>query len=276
MDSNLSIQNIDKTINYIKTDKIINIEEQDTWMHPWNLEKFDDLYNRDERFLSIIIKGFLSWLNKHIVMYNKPINHFVFNTGSSYLYIESNGYDYSWSETSGEDTIYMHLPRCIVKMDSIHINTEELSQPFSKGVYERRSGNYINGYCAEIKRIPLEIEISLNYTLSNFNESIILIQEYMDKLLFQKYFNISYLGNVIECSIEFASDFTINLNEIDLEAKETNRRTIELQIKICTNYPAINERSEIKTDKVIAGFNSYIYAKDNKNSVVDTENITVD
>ena len=61
-----------------------------------------------------------------------------------------------------------------------------------------------------------------------------------------------------------------------MEAKETNRRTIELPIKICTNYPVINEKSEIKTDKVIAGFESRIYAENGPNGAVDKENIIID
>ena len=64
------------------------------WKHPWNVEKFDNLFDRDERFFSILIKGALSWLTRNIVLYDKPINHFIFNTGSSYMYIENNGYKY--------------------------------------------------------------------------------------------------------------------------------------------------------------------------------------
>ena len=93
-------------------DNVFN-RDKEPWIRPWNEEKFDDLYNRDERFFALVIKGLLSWLNRIIVMYNKPINHFIFTTGSSYLYIESNGYEYSVNETTGEDTMYMILPRCL-------------------------------------------------------------------------------------------------------------------------------------------------------------------
>lgn len=273
MPNNITLQNNDKTINYIHIQDIANVEDNDVWMHPWNIESFDDLYNRDERFFSIVIKGALSWLNKHIVMYNKPINHFIFNTGSSYLYVESNGYDYSWNETTGEDMMYMHLPRCLVQLGSISISTDELSQPYSKGVYERRSGNMIKGYSSEIQRIPVEMEMTLRYALANFNESIILIQELINTIIFQKYFNITYLGNIIQCSIEFPTDFSINLNEIDMESTEKNIKNIEISIKINTNYPIIDERSEIKTDKIIQSFTNTISTEVN-GTVTDTENKT--
>ena len=41
------------------------------WMRPWNIEKFDELSNRDERFFSIVLKGALGWLTQNIEMYNK-------------------------------------------------------------------------------------------------------------------------------------------------------------------------------------------------------------
>jgi len=227
---------------------------KDKWQRPWNIEAFDDLYNRDERFFAIIIKGLISWLNRNIILYNKSINHFIFNTGSSYLYVESNGYEYSLNETSGEDTMYMELPRCILELNSINIPTEELSAPYSRGFYERRSGNMMHGYNAEIKRLPLELTINAKYYLSNFNETIILLQELLDKLVFQKYFNITYLGQEIQCSIEFPTDVNPEINKVDMTSPDPNMRNISLDFKIATNYPIINERTEIPTDKVIASF----------------------
>jgi hypothetical protein len=228
--------------------------EREPWIRPWNQEKFDDLYNRDERFFSLVIKGLLSWLNRNIVLYNKSINHFIFNTGSSYLYVESNGYEYKVSETTGEDTMYMKLPRCLIEISDINIPMEELSAPFSRGNYERRSGNQLQGFNAEIRRLPIELTINMKYYLSNFNETIVLLQELIDKLVFQRYFNIIYLGKIVQCSIEFPANYNPELNKIDMSSPEPNQRNITFDIKICTNYPLIDTRTEIPTDKVISKF----------------------
>ena len=56
---------------------MVNSDEKNKWIRPWNLEKFDNIYNRDERYFSILMKGLLSWLNRNVIMYNKPILHFV-------------------------------------------------------------------------------------------------------------------------------------------------------------------------------------------------------
>lgn len=228
--------------------------EREPWIRPWNQEKFDDLYNRDERFFSLVVKGLLSWLNRNIVLYNKSINHFIFNTGSSYLYVESNGYEYNVSETTGEDTMYMKLPRCLIEISDINIPMEELSAPFSRGNYERCSGNQLQGFNAEIRRLPIELTINMKYYLSNFNETIVLLQELIDKLVFQRYFNITYLGKIVQCSIEFPANYNPELNKIDMSSPEPNQRNITFDIKICTNYPLIDTRTEIPTDKVISKF----------------------
>ena len=221
------------------------------WLRPWNLEKFYNLYDRDERYFAVLLKGALSWLTDNIVLYNKPVNHYIYTTGSSYLYVESNGYTFSMNETSGEDYIYMKMPRCVLEIGDINIPTEELSAPFVRGQYERRDGNEIKGYNAQMRRLPIEISLSAKYVLSNFNESIILVQELIDKVSWQQYFNIVYLGQIIQCSLEIDNNYQIQLNKVDMTATDTNQKTIEIQFKLCSNYPSIDERTEVENSKII-------------------------
>lgn len=244
-----------------------------TWLRPWNLEKFDNLYNRDERFFSIILKGALGWLNSNILMYNKPINHFIFNTGSSYFYVESNGYQFSMSETSGEDQMYMKLPRCIIEIGDINVPTEELSAPYSRGVYERLDGNEIKGYNAQIRRLPIEMALSARYVLSNTNEALILLQELIDRICWQQYYKVIYLGQVVECSLEIDNNYQIQFNKIDMESPDPNQKIIEIQFKLCSNYPCIDERTEIENKKVIESFKTNVEVfKDNLDNKIDNEN----
>ena len=224
------------------------------WLRPWNLTTFDNLYNRDERFFAILIKGALSWLNQNIVLYNKPINHFIHNTGSSYMYIESDGYNFSMNETSGEDQMYMKMPRCVIEINDINIPTEELSAPYVRGQYERLDGDNIKGYNAQIRRLPIELNLTAKYVLSNFNESIVLVEELINKVTFQQYFNIVYLGQIIQCSMEIDGAYQIQINKIDMESSETNQKNIDLNFKLCSNYPCIDERTEISNDKIISGY----------------------
>lgn len=252
-------------------------QTQEKWIRPWNQEKFDEFYKRDDRFFGLLIKGTLAWLNKNIILYNKPIKHFIFNTGSSLMYVEANDYQFSWNETSTDNEIYMHRPRCVVELGDINIQTEELTQPNIRGVYERKNGNMIEGFNADIRRIPIEIDMTLTYVLSNFNESIVLTEELLSKILFQKYFKIVYLGELIECSIEFPQNFHIDLNKIDMTSTEVNQKLISVTIKVCSNYPLINEDTEISNSKVISKLASGVeaYANGDVNYSTDYEQKTV-
>ena len=257
---------------------IYNLEKS-KWIRPWNREKFDDLHNRDERFFGLLIKGTLAWLNKNIVLYNKPIRHFIFNTGSSIMYVETNGYEFSWNETTGEDAMYMSRPRCVVELGDISIDTSELTQPNIRGVYERSNNSNIEGFNAEFRRMPIQISMSLNYVLSNFNESIVLLEELISKLSFQRYFKIVYLGQLIECSVEFPTSNNININKIDMASAETNQKNITIQINVCSSYPAFNELSEIQNNSIIGKLSSNLEIfRDDVENTTDKErkNINVD
>ena len=253
-------------------------KEVDIWVRPWNKTKFDNIYEKDDRFFALLIKGVLSWLNENLVMYDKPIRHFIFNTGSSIMYVESNGYKFSWNETTGEDMIYMSRPRCVVELGDISIDTSELTQPNIRGVYERDNNSNIEGFNAEFRRIPIQMSMSLNYVLSNFNESIVLLEELISKLSFQRYFKIVYLGQLIECSIEFPTSHSININKIDMTSTETNQKNINIQINICSSYPAFNELSEISSSSVIGKMSSNIeaYAKNNVEYTTDYQRKNID
>lgn len=223
------------------------------WKHPWQLEKFDNIYNKDERFFSILVKGLIAWFNKNVVLYNKPIKHFIFSTGSSYMYVEANGYEFILSETTGVDWIYMEMPRCIIEISDISFNTESLTNCFSRGEYERYDDetNSISGYNAEIMRVPIEMNLQFKYVLSNFNETIVLLQEIIDKFIYQKFFTIIYLGQKIRCGIEFPTSEQLELNKIDMSSNETNQKVLQFDIKLTTNYPAINERTEVSNANII-------------------------
>lgn len=246
----------------------------DVWVRPWNKTKFDDLANRDERFLSIVIKGALGWLSRNIVLYNKPLKHFIFNTGSTLMYMEDIGYEYSESETFGEDQMYMSVPSCICEIGSLQIQTDDLSSQFVRGTYERLSSldNQIHGYNAEIRRIPLELELKCKYILGTFNESLILVQELLDKLVFQKYYRIVYLGNIITCSIEFPTSTSIQFEKIDMASPQHRNKTIDLDLKVCASYPQIDIRSESDNANIISGFgvNMDLHKNINRN-IIDEE-----
>jgi hypothetical protein len=74
-----------------------------------------------------------------------------------------------------------------------------------------------------------------------------------EKIVFQRYFNIVYLGQTIRSSIELEGNTEIKVNELDLASNEPNRRTMDFTIKVCTNLPCVNTQSETPTSLVVSG-----------------------
>ena len=109
---------------------------------------------------------------------------------------------------------------------------------------------------------------------STFNESIILLEELMSKLIFQRYFDIVYLGQKIKCSIEFPSSNKIEVNKIDMTSTEVNQKTINLDVKICTNYPIIDLKTEINSSAIIQTFGVELDLEKHSD-IVDTETINI-
>ena len=173
--------------------------------------------------------------------------------------------------------MYNSMPRCICELGDINIPTEELTTAFIRGTYERKSskdGEY-KGYNAQMRRIPIEVSINLRYVLSNFNESLILVQELIEKMIFQQYFSIIYLGQKIQCSIEFPQSSQVNINKIDFDSTEVNQKIIEIQIKIDSYIPVINVNTEIENKQIISSF-EYNMNFEYNSSLSDDEQIKID
>lgn len=263
-----------------KAPLIKNTKNTPEWIRPWNVEAFDDLYNRDERFFSILIKGALSFLTRNIILYNKPIKHFIFNTGSGLLYVENNGYEFSWQETTGEDTIYMSRPRCVVTVNDVSIKTDELTQPHIRATYERlidQDGSKImTGFNAEIRRIPVSVNLGLQYVLSNFNEGMILTEELIDQLVFIKYFDIVYLGQKITCGISIPENYKIEVNKVDYSSTDQTNKILSLEVEITSSYPRINQKTEMYNNKIVSSGQSQInFFQDDESNITDSSSKNV-
>jgi hypothetical protein len=259
---------------------IKNKKNTPDWIRPWNVEAFDDLYNKDERFFSIIIKGALSFLTRNIILYNKPIKHFIFNTGSGLLYVENSGYEFSWKETTGEDTIYMSRPRCVVTVNDISIKTDELTQPHIRATYERLvdqdGAKIMKGFNAEIRRIPVSVNLGLQYVLSNFNEGMVLCEELIDQLVFIKYFNIVYLGQKITCGISIPENYKIEVNKVDYSSADQSNKIISLEVELTSSYPKINQKTELYNNKIIASTQSQVnFFQGDVSNITDTDSSNI-
>ena len=62
----------------------------------------------------------------------------------------------------------------------------------------------------------------------------------------------------------------IEFNKIDLASPETNQKNVSLELKINTNYPIINEHTEVSGKQIIASFSKELNIEKNE-FITDTE-----
>ena len=119
------------------------------------------------------------------------------------------------------------------------------------------------------------IDSLLEYFLSNFNESIVLLQEIIDKLVFNMYFRITYLGQTIKCCLNWPTEQSIQINKLDMTSSDTNQKSIEFSLKLSTSYPQIDERTESRNDNIIGKFKQDVclHPKSLNNKSSDKESI---
>ena len=86
--------------------------------------------NNQSLFLPIIIKGALVKLNEQICIRGEKIPHYIIHTGDDTMYLNVKGQDASIEplEISNEDYVYSSVPRCLVSVSGLNIETDQLTR----------------------------------------------------------------------------------------------------------------------------------------------------
>lgn len=206
--------------------------------------------NEKQSFFSTVIKGFMFKLNNTLKLRDKYIPHMILNTGDDIMYLEVKGYDYD-EPISNEDFIYNMIPRCVVQVDDINVQTDQLSS-YSRGEFTIEHNNNLFGVIADFRRIPLKINMSLKYYFDSFTDAINVAQQIISKCAFVNNFDVSYLGQNIISSFELPEGETIEkMIEFDGLTMESKNRTISFTLEILTNYPVILNGTVVKSNSFI-------------------------
>ena len=210
--------------------------------------------NNQELFFTTLIRGFVYDINKSIKVRNKLIPHYILNTGDDIMYLEIKGQDHSKEplETVNEDFVYSQIPRCILQPEGMNIPTDQLTSPYSYGVFHVEWDDIIYAFRAEFRRIPINFTVSLKYYFDNFTDALATTQQIITKLSFINTFSIVYLGQTIPCSYKIPDDFTTEkMIEFDGLTTDNRSRTLSLELSIESNLPVIYSDTTVPSDLFI-------------------------
>lgn len=214
--------------------------------------------NASELFFPILIKGVIISLNNIIKVRDIPVPHYILHTGTDIMYLENKGQDASIPITdvttnSNESYIYSIIPRCIIQPKGINVSEDELTSPYSRGVFQMAYKDNINTYNAEFRRLPIVMSMDLNYYTDSYTDMLNLIQSILCNILFVKTFDITYLGQDIKCSYKVPTDLSSDhIIEITGDTTDSRLHNLQLSIDVETQLPVYNSRTAVPADKIIS------------------------
>ena len=210
--------------------------------------------NNQELFFSALIKGLMLNLNRDISIRTIPVPHIIIHTGSDALYLEQKGYNAAIEpgEISNESYIYQISPRCIVSPGGIDLIPDQLTNPYSLGQLQYDSGDAVYGLTAEFRRMPLKLTVELKYFVDNYHDLLELAQQIITKLSFIKTYNITYMGQSIQCSYKIPESFSgEHLTELSGDTQDSKGQNMNLSIEVETYLPIYSPKTIMKSDNTI-------------------------
>lgn len=211
--------------------------------------------NNQELFFSHIVKGLLLRLDDDISVRGESIPHFILHTGDDNMYLLKKGHNMAIEpyEISNENYIYNSVPRCIVNPSNIDILSDQLTNPYSRGVFQFESEDNIYTLSAEFRRMPIKLNCELKYYVDSFKDYLELIQQIMSKLCFIRTYKIVYMGQNITCSYKIPESLQEEHNmELDGTTTDSKYKTITLSLEIETNFPIFEPRTIVSTTDYIS------------------------
>lgn len=221
----------------------------------WNKIKTKEIdINNQQLFFLTVAKGFIYKLNQNIKLRDQYIPHYILNTGDDIMYLEVKGQDHSIEpvDVSNEKFVYSQIPRCMVQPTGINIQTDQLTNPYAHGSFQVEYEDMIYDFRAEFRRIPLTYGFTLKYYFDTYTDAMDVTQQLIANLAFINIFNVTYLGQRIECSYNLPdTETTEYMMEFDGITTDSKYRTMSLDLEVSTNMPAIYSDTAIPADAFI-------------------------
>ena len=222
------------------------------------IRKGDLDINVQELFLSALIKGLLLNLKNDIKIREEAVPHMIIHTGDDRLWLEQKGYDASIEplSISNENNVYGIIPKCIVNLSNVDLDSAQLTSPYSIGKmqYVVNDGDYSGTYAlkGEFRRIPIKMAFELKYYVESYTDMLELIQTVIANLAFIRTYDIIYMGQAIKCSYKIPDSFgEEHTMEIDGALSDSRDHSITLSLEVEANMPVFNNRTIMPASKII-------------------------
>ena len=139
------------------------------------------------------------------------------------------------------------VPRGIVNMTSMTINSASLTNRFIRGTFnkeiEDEHGTTIKAYSAYLNPIPLTILFDVEIRSSSFTEALKIIQQAIDTFYKVVIYAVDFNGLRIPCQVGFSQDYSVE-KPVTYSYGEDNNISVKFTLEMETYQPVFDKTSE--------------------------------
>lgn len=219
---------------------------------------FNDRYNTDDVHLRAVLIGLIDLLNRKVI-----IEYAISDTESKLTPIpfyphmsnmERFMQDFYEHYHPDCDTVYAEgnydpVPRGIVSLTSLVINSAELTNKFVRGTYNKKVDGQLQAYSDYMNIIPLRISYNVEIMASSLLEAMKITQEFIATFYKAAPYQVHYKGFRIQCRAGFSQDYSIE-RPIEFSYGDSIDTKVVFPIEIETYQPVIGDpnNANIRTD----------------------------
>lgn len=231
--------------------------------------------NSHQPFFSKLIKALMLNLTEQITVRGESVPHMILNTGDDTMWLLEKDYDFSKEpyENTNEQYIYNVIPRCTINVGSIDTVPDQLTNPYSRGYFQYESDDVIKTFSAEVRRMPVKINMELKYYTDSFADMLELTQHVVTKLAYIRTFKFVYMGQTIRASYKIPEAFDgEHLADLDGTTTENKNRIITMSLEVESTLPIYAEQTVVEAGNVI--INPQQNLRMNNGNEISTRDIT--
>jgi len=231
---------------------------------------YDLHFNKDDVTIRNILIGLLATMYDNIGWYNQLSSKFddkrqikvpfYFSTTGTERYLQDNflnNIDYD-PENLKAETFYNKIPRGIVDLSSINIESSNIVNKYVRMNYQREdSDGNLNTFNAEAFWVPIIMSLDVKIYLDSIVDQLKCTESIIKTFFKSKAYQVDVSYTRIPCLIQFPDDYT---NERSIEFSFTDKKefTVNFSVEVKSYIPIFKEDTEIFAGNTMEGFSTNI------------------
>lgn len=206
-------------------------------------------YNKDDIHIRSVIIGLINLLNQEIFYVNVHSNEqqdivecpFYYSTTGDERFLQD--YFMEWRDCIHPKYItgnFDPIPRGIVKLTDMNINTGNLTQRWIRGEFTRLIDGKLETFSAYINSLPLDFSFNVSIRADTITDIFKITQAVLETFYHIQIYNTSYKGVMIPCQVGFPDAYPIEKTFEFTYPTDTNIE-MNFQLTLETYLPVFDE-----------------------------------